>query len=136
DFMSYYAAQRIKEARGETGDALMDIIGHMESTKTHNYIFRNEGNLQFSNQVQNWGFDTPVLTNGAAYADLDNDGDLDLVLNNVNEPAGIYENKSQPGNYLNVQLQGSGGNRYGIGARIEVYAGGQVMMQEFIPTRG
>ena len=136
DFMSYYAAQRIKEARGETSEALMEIIRHMESTKTHNYIFRNEGNLQFSNQVENWGFDTPLLTNGAAYADLDNDGDLDLVLNNVNEPAAVYENKSPKGNYLKVQLQGSGGNRFGIGARVEVYTGGQVMMQEFIPARG
>lgn len=136
DFMSYYAAERIKEARGETSEALMAIIGHMESTKTHNYIFRNEGNLQFSNQVKNWGFETPMLTNGAAYADLDNDGDLDLVLNNVNEPAAVYENKSPRGNYLKVQLEGSGGNRFGIGARVEVHAGGQVMMQEFMPTRG
>ncbi len=136
DFMSYYASQRIKEARGQTSDALMEIIGHMESTKTHNYIFRNEGELRFSNQVENWGFDTPLLTNGAAYADLDLDGDLDLVLNNVNEPAAIYENRSPRGNYLQVQLRGGGGNRFGIGARVEVYAGGQVMMQEFMPTRG
>lgn len=136
DFMSYYAAERIKEVRGETSEALMTIIGHMESTKTHNYIFRNEGNLQFSNKVDNWGFDTPLLTNGVAYADLDNDGDLDLVLNNVNEPAAIYENKSPKGNYLKVQLQGSGGNRFGVGARVEARAGGLVMMQEFQPTRG
>ncbi|MCB9265200.1 MAG: VCBS repeat-containing protein [Lewinellaceae bacterium] len=136
DFMSYYAAQRIKEARGETSEALMEIIGHMESTKTHNYIFRNEGGLQFSNQVENWGFETPMLTNGAAYADLDNDGDLDLILNNVNEPVAIFENKSSGGHYLKVKLEGGGGNRYGIGARVEVRAGGNVMMQEFFPTRG
>ena len=136
DFMAYYANQRIRESQGQTSDALMKIIGRMESTKTHNYIFRNEGNLQFSNQVKSWGFDTPLLTNGSAYADLDQDGDLDLVLNNVNEPAAIYENKSPQGNYLQVKLKGSGGNTFAIGARVEVRAGGQVMMQEFIPTRG
>lgn len=136
DFMAYYAAERIREARGQASEALMEIIGHMESTKTHNYIFRNEGNLQFSKQVKNWGFEAPMLTNGAAYADLDNDGDLDLVLNNVNEAAAVYENRSPKGNYLKVQFEGAGGNRFGIGARVEARAGGQVMMQEFMPTRG
>jgi enediyne biosynthesis protein E4 len=136
DFMSYYADQRIKETRGERADALMEMIERMESTKTQNYLFRNEGELRFSDQSQAWGFGAPMLSNGAVYVDLDGDGDLDLVTNNVNEPAAVYENRGAPGNYLQVRLEGSGGNRHGIGTRVELWAGGQRMVQEFMPSRG
>lgn len=136
DFMAYYADQRIREVQGEKSAALMEIINQMESTKTHNYIFRNEGNLTFSNRVSDWGFEDLLLTNGAAYADLDLDGDLDLVLNNINEPTAIYENQNRGGHYLRVKLEGSGDNRHGIGARVELRRGEQVSVQEFIPARG
>ncbi len=136
DFMDYYADQRIRELRGEKSAALMEIINQMESSKTHNYIFRNNGDLSFSNKVADWSFDDLLLTNGAGYADLDLDGDLDLVLNNINEPAAIYENQIQGGHYLRVKLQGSGNNRNGIGARVELHRGEQVAVQEFIPVRG
>lgn len=137
DFMSYYADQRIKEVRGEPSAALMEIIGKMESTKTKNYIFRNKRDLSFQKMTQAWGFGDMLLTNGAAYADLDQDGDLDLILNNVNEPACIYENRSPKGNYLQVSLAAaSGSNKNGIGARVELYYNNQINVQEFMPNRG
>jgi hypothetical protein len=136
DFVSYYADQRIKEQRGEQSDALLDIIAKMESTKTPNYIFRNNGDLTFTKKSTDWGFDELVLTNGAVHADLDLDGDLDLVLNNVNAPARIYENQVANGHYLKVSLNGKGSNRHAVGAKVTLEANGQTLMQEFMPSRG
>jgi hypothetical protein len=136
DFVSYYADQRIKEQRGEKSDALLDIIAKMESTKTPNYIFRNNGDLTFTKKSADWGFDELVLSNGAVHADLDLDGDLDLVINNVNAPARIYENQVAKGHYLKVNLMGNGSNRHAIGAKVKLEANRQTFMQEFMPTRG
>jgi len=137
DFVSYYADQRIKSQRGEASDALMDIIARMESTKTPNYIFRNQGDLTFSDKSKAWGFDELVLTNGAVQADLDSDGDLDLILNNNNAEATIYENNIAQANYVQVQLtQREQANRFAIGARIELITAQGKQTQEFIPSRG
>ncbi|HMQ47228.1 MAG TPA: VCBS repeat-containing protein [Saprospiraceae bacterium] len=137
DFMSYYADQRIREVRKEPSAALMEIIAKMESTKTKNYIFRNNRDLSFQKMTEAWGFDDLLLTNGAAYADLDQDGDLDLVLNNVNEPACVYENRSPKGNYLQVRLSmPNTSNKNGIGARVELHYNDQINVQEFLPNRG
>lgn len=136
DFVSYYADQRIKEKRGEQADALLDIIERMESTKTPNYIFRNNGDLTFTKKTNEWGFNELVLTNGAVHADLDRDGDLDLILNNVNTAARIYENQVASGHYLKVKLIGTKGNIHGIGARVTLETNGEIQMQEFLPSRG
>ncbi len=136
DFMAYYANQRIREIRGEPSAALMEIIGNMESTRTHNYIFRGSNGWQFENKVEAWGFEDLLLTNGAAYADLDRDGDLDLVLNNINEPAAIYENRLSGGDYLQVLLQQDGQNPHAIGAVVEILGEGVRLHQLFMPVRG
>lgn len=138
DFVDYYADQRIKEQRGEAADGLLDIIAKMESTKTHNYFFRNQRDLTFQDQSQAAGFGEALLSNGAIAADLDNDGDLDLVLNNLNAPAHLYENTSASpaASYLQIQLEMPGQNRHAIGAKVILKTGTQQMMQEFIPSRG
>ena len=137
DFVSYYADQRIKAQRGEPSDALMDIIARMESTKTPNYIFRNQGDLTFEDKSKAWGFDELVLTNGAAQADLDGDGDLDLILNNNNAEAAIYENRASTGNYLQLQLRQKGNsNPFAVGSRVELLTPQGKQVQEFMPSRG
>lgn len=105
----------------------------------YNYIYKNNGDLTFSNKAKEWGFNTKTYSNGSAYADLDNDGDLDLIANNINEPASIYMNNTdnlQDNNYLSVKFQGDGMNTRGIGARITLYCDSMIQVSEQFPTRG
>jgi enediyne biosynthesis protein E4 len=106
-----------------------------------NYLFRNNGgDLTFTNQSAQWGFDLPSYSHGAAYADLDNDGDLDLVINNLNREAFIYRNTSEkrlPKNhYLRIRLRGKTGNPYGFGTKVSLYYDGQQQFTEHSPYRG
>ncbi|PMD99384.1 RNA-binding protein [Siphonobacter sp. BAB-5405] len=134
DFMKFYADQQLKAARGNPM-AMMDILKQMPSTQTRNYIFRNDGQLHFENKGMEWGFDQTHLSNGAIYADLDNDGDLDIVTNNINTPASIYRNDHSKTNYLQVQL-GKTSLMLATGAKVWVYTQGKLQYQEFNPTRG
>ena len=137
DFVSYYADQRIKAQRGQPADGLMDIISRMESTKTPNYMFRNRGDLTFEDKSDGWGFAEPILTQGAARADLDGDGDLDLILNNINEPASLLENQISKGHYLLLDLRmQEGSNPFAIGARVDIRSGGQRQIVDHLPTQG
>ena len=103
------------------------------------YIYKNNGDLTFTNMAGKWGIDTRAYSNGATYADLDNDGDLDLIVNNINGPAFIYRNNAETvsGNhYLSVSLKGKGLNTRGIGARVTLYNSGKEQVAEQFPTRG
>ena len=112
----------------------------MPSTKLRHYAFRNRGDLTFANETINWGLDTPSFGSGAAYADLDGDGALDLVVNNVNDEAFVYRNNARSllrtNHYLQVSLVGEGPNRFAVGATVAVQAGRQTFYQELEPTRG
>jgi len=107
--------------------------------KVANFAYRNQGNLSFEDVSTTWGLNQVGCSNGAAYADLDRDGDLDLVLNNLNETPSIFENKAQANpnqHWLQIQLDGIGKNPYGYGTRVRVVANGKEQIQELYSTRG
>jgi hypothetical protein len=115
------------------------LVEAMSSTALPNYAFQNKGDLTFSDQSADWGLGSAGFSNGAAYGDLDGDGALDLVVNNINQQAFVYRNNARSllGNrYMQIQLDGEGKNRFGIGARVTLSSGGQTFFQELSPSRG
>jgi enediyne biosynthesis protein E4 len=147
DFVKYYADEQMNGEGKKSTKSLLEHLKKMPSTPTHHYIFKNEtllserggAGIQFSNQVKAWGFEHNTIASGAAYADFDQDGDLELITCNTNEPAVLYRNQQQeqnPQNYLKIKLKGQNANPFGVGAKVYVYAQKQVQYQEFTPTRG
>lgn len=117
----------------------MKLQERMPHEPVSNVAFANEGDLTFADSTEAWGLDEPSFSNGAAYADLNNDGSLDLVINNVNAPASIYENRAdslRDHHYLTVHLEGEGKNTQGIGAEVTVYQGERSQTLEQMPSRG
>jgi hypothetical protein len=135
DFMAF---------RNENGNiASKDfLIKEIPSIKVPNYAFRNTANLQFENVTQQWGLNEPSFSSGAVYVDLDNDGDLDYVINNINEEATVYENTLNKkdeikANYISIQFEGTPLNRNGLGAWAEIYYDSSKMqVYENSPYRG
>jgi len=133
----YNRSYDTKKANGqlETFESELSLI---PTTKIENYIFKNDGDLHFTKMTGEWGLDIPINSNGAAYADLDNDGDLDLVLNNMEDEASIFENKlsGEGCNYLRVNLVGEGKNTNSIGAKVTLYTADGIQYQEKQVSRG
>jgi hypothetical protein len=140
DFIDFFANE-IAQQMVKTGkkEEVSNIISKMPSNPIPNKAYRNMGNLRFNDAGEDWGFSKPTFSNGAAYADLDNDGDLDLVINNVNQEALLYRNNSREknkNNYVAVSLKYESPNSYGIGSIIRIYQGNQIITREIIPSRG
>ncbi len=119
----------------------MKAVNELEGVKKPDLLFHNNGGLRFTNASQAWGMTQEAYGNGAAYADLDNDGDLDLVINNINDKAFIYQNHTvetghDDAHYLRIALQGAEGNRNGIGARITLHYKNGQQVREYTPQRG
>ncbi|MEZ4859582.1 MAG: VCBS repeat-containing protein [Flavobacteriaceae bacterium] len=141
DFINFIANDQIQKTLGATmTEKEMEFIKKIPEKKTSNYIFRNKGNNEFENTTKSWTSPLPSFSNGAAYADLDNDGDLDLIVNNVNEPAFILENKLnerfKKRSFLKINFEGNAPNRFGIGAKVIVFSGNKKLIKENYTTRG
>lgn len=113
-----------------------EIMRNLPSFKAVNYAFRNNGDLTFTKSMKDWGMDHTSQSHGAALADLDNDGNLDLVVNNMDDPAFIYRNRGNGNHYLRIQCKGPEKNPQGIGARIEIGYGDKKQYSEMRCSRG
>lgn len=140
DYLTYMANRdQIKEMIQNDKEVMKKLIDKMPSNPVPNAIYQNEGNFQFKDQTQHWGLQQPSFSNGSAYGDLDNDGDLDLVINNVNMPAFIYENKADSTSHksITLQLKGNSKNTHAVGAKAEVfYQQHKYSVLENYPSRG
>ena len=140
DFLSYVTQMDVQYSlsQGITKENL-GLLKKLPQVPLANYAFHNNGNLTFTNLADAWGLAQPGFSNGAAYVDLDNSGQLDLVVNNINAPASIYRNRGRAtsGNsYLTVALRGSGANTAGFGAKVIIKDKGATQVLEQAPTRG
>ena len=143
EFLKFTVDEQLKGRETGRQSDPMAVIANMPSIDVPDYIFRNQsgdpaGQLTFTNETSAWGFDEPTQSNGAIYADLDNDGDLDVVINRMNAEAGIYENHtSEKSQHYHLSLHLASQNPAQlIGARATVWAGGRMQVQEFMPVRG
>lgn len=140
DFVDFFANEIIQNmALTGKKEAIDSIIAKMPVHPLPNYAYKNNHDLTFTDEAANWGLGIPSLSNGAAYGDLDNDGDLDLVVNNVNMTAFVYKNNTDEltnNNYIKLKFEGSEKNKFAIGTSIKMYYDDQVVFQELIPSRG
>src|SRR5450755_489521 len=139
DFLEFFSNPETMNHYRETGFDISDILDKMPSVPIPNYAFINQKNGMFKNESASLGFSKPSFSNGAAYADLDGDGDLDLVINNENMDAFVYRNMTSEKlhrHFLKINLDGDSLNTFGLGSRLQLYAGGTVQTLEQMPSRG
>nr|WP_295922723.1 VCBS repeat-containing protein [uncultured Dyadobacter sp.] len=140
DFLAYNTDANMFGTDAVRADRTKDLLGKLKGVKLSNYMYHNEGNLAFGNATKSWGLEYDSYSNAAAYADLDNDGDLDLVVNNINENAFVFENTShaaeRPTHYLQCTFKGSEKNPAGVGTAVTAYFGKQQVYSYFSPVKG
>lgn len=138
-FIKYTMDEAKRTQQDGKPTSVEDYISKMQGISINNYMFHNEGDDHFNNMTESWGLAGKSFSHGAAYADLDNDGDLDLIINNTDDFAGIYQNNSESvlkNNFLRIQLKGDKNNATGIGAKILVYKNKNLIYQEQLLVRG
>jgi hypothetical protein len=140
DYINYIGADQVQAslAKGVSRENIA-LLKQMPTVPVINHAYRNLGNLQFTDMATAWGLARPGYSNGAAYADLDNDGALDLIVNNYDAPASIYRNRARErttNGWLTVALRGAGKNTGGIGTKVRIVQGTRQQFLEQSPTRG
>ena len=140
DFVDFFANEAIqKQVLSNNQKNVDEVLDHIPQNALVNKAFKNKGDLTFEDVGKSWGFTQTSFSNGAAYADLDNDGDLDLIINNENGPAFIYKNNAREinkNNFIGIQLKGGKQNTFAIGSVIKLYANNQIFSREIMPNRG
>lgn len=139
DFIHYYQGSTYFGSDASRAEVREKLLSQVPEVKLRNCAYRNTGDLGFENVAKAWGLDELSYANGAAYVDLDQDGDLDLVVNNVDAEASVFKNQSrerQQQNYLKLTFQGPKGNLSGIGATVKVWTQGKAQLYEHFPVRG
>ena len=141
DFLDFFSSdiyQRIL-VTGSRENIADSLIKKIPQTPLLNKAYRNTGKLMFEDIGEEWGFTKPSFSNSVAYADLDNDGDLDMIVNNENQSAFVYKNNARQlnkNNYVSISLKGNGSNTFAIGSKIKIYQGSQILIREIEPVRG
>ncbi len=138
DFINFSKNKTMFKEAKDADATLLTLMDEQQGVKVPNYAFRNNHDLTFT-KAPNWGLDQPSYSNGSAFGDLDNDGDLDLVVNNINDKAFVYQNQAQRltgNNYLRISLQGDSLNRMGLGAKLTLRYQGQTQVHEHTLYRG
>lgn len=140
DFIEFFANDVIQKMvlSGQKQD-VDEVLKHIPQNPLTNKVYQNQQNLRFKDMAKTWGLGQPSFSNGAAYGDLDNDGDLDLVVNNENQPSFLYRNNSREFNknhFIGFKLKGKGRNTFAIGTKIDIYRGKEIITRELVPSRG
>ena len=139
DFLTYMVSERVNLQQTNKDVALLELINKMPPIEVRNYFYRNNGDLTFQKTSEEWGFGKNTVSNAAAYGDLDNDGDLDLVVCHTNAEASVFRNNSDAltkNHYLKVRFRGEGKNPFGIGTKVIVHHNKMKQHQEMFPVRG
>lgn len=141
DYINFHSndPKIIQAIKNKEKDAILKLIDIIPSERIPNYAFKNEGDLIFENVTEKWGLSIPSHSNGSIYGDLDNDGDLDIVVNNSNMPAFLFRNESQSrpaSHFIELAFEGEGTNRFALGAQVSLTIGDRYLYQELAPMRG
>ncbi|WP_426095628.1 VCBS repeat-containing protein [Flavobacterium sp. DSR2-3-3] len=137
DYVKYYSNDQIKSKISTTKLLDKEALKRMPKGNVTNYVFQGAADLQFKNRSKDWIENDSLISNGSGYADIDNDGDLDVITNNTNAIASIYVNTTdKKANYLKLKLRFTGKNTFGIGAKVISYSKGKKQFKELQTTRG
>lgn len=137
DFIDFFANELSQKKNSKSvKKSFASILSEIPSKPQVNLFFKNKGELRFEESSEEWGITKTTFSNGATYADLDNDGDLDFVVNNVGEEAHIFKNNSKGKHFLKFKLEYKEANPFAIGTKVKIYKDSEVLMKELIPSRG